>query len=86
MTRAKDGRIWAGHVKISEGFVKALRDERERTGLSPSAVLRGAADKPALLSAEMVANWMTGQTKTASPDHMAFVIAAYRKARTRRRG
>lgn len=86
MARTKDGLTRQGHVRISAGFIKALRAERKRTGLSPSALLRRqAADKPAYLTAAMISNWMSGQTKAAHPEHMAFVIAAYRQARDKRR-
>lgn len=80
MARTKDGLTRQGHVEISRGFIKALRAERDRTGMSPPALLRRHADKPAYLTAAMISNWMSGQTKTAHPEHMAFVIEAYRQA------
>lgn len=79
--RSRRGGAWPGYVEITEAYLTQLRAERKRTGVSPAALMRACPDKPPLLTSEMISNWMSRTTNTASEELMCFVSSLAASAR-----
>lgn len=75
------GPIWnlPDHRPISDEQLEELRFHRNRTGMGGGRLLNGATDKPAGLNSAMVTSWLGGQTRTALPEHLDYILARYRK-------
>lgn len=71
------------HRPISDTDRAALRFHRERTKIGGAVLLRGAENKPKGLSEAMISQWITGKTRTAQPEHIAYVLALYEARPTR---
>lgn len=63
---------------ITEGELAELRVHRERTGRGGGVLLRNAPDKPPGVTSAMISNWLSGRSKMADSDHIAYVLARYR--------
>lgn len=50
---------------------------REETGVSSRKLLRGRHDKPDGLNASIIDQWMAGNTNTAKPDHLDYVLGLW---------
>ena len=55
----------------------ALVTHRDRTGMKSAALLKSAPDKPSNLRAETVKAWMNGQTRSADPAMLKYVLNLY---------
>lgn len=66
---------------IPQETLEAIRALRSETGVSAPDLLHGLPDKPTFLSGQMVNSWLSGQSKRAIPDHIEFVLEAYRALR-----
>lgn len=65
------------HHIISDEVYQELHRQKTRTGLSGARMLAGASDIPVGLTSAMVMNWLTGTTRSALPEHVAYVLARY---------
>ena len=61
-------------VPVTDDVRHRLQEQRERTGLGPSAFLTVAGDRPNGLGEAAIAGWLSGAAKTARADHLAFVL------------
>lgn len=62
---------------ITAELLQKLKAERKRTGVGPTALLRGTAgdpDRPSTLKGIMITNWLSGTAKSARPGHVAYVL------------
>lgn len=62
---------------ITAELMEKLQAERERTGVGPTALLRGTAsdpERPPTLKGIMITNWLSGTAKSARPGHIAYVL------------
>ena len=59
---------------ITADYLDRLRAEKERTGFAQWALLNGADIVPEGLSSRMIGYWLSGQTKTATREHLDFVL------------
>jgi len=63
---------------ITADLLEKLKAERERTGVTPSALLRHCGSPPPDgLSLHMPGAWLRGTTKAANPKHVVWVLEAY---------
>ena len=62
---------------ISDDELLALVTHRDRTGMKSAALLKSAPDKPSNLRAETVKAWMNGQTRSADPAMLKYVLNLY---------
>jgi hypothetical protein len=78
-----------GYAPIPETTLAALRAERTRTGIGPVRLFGRMKVRPDGLNDSMIRAWLAGQTKSARPEHVAFVLEAWRalpdRSRARRR-
>lgn len=65
-------------LAISAEELAELRSHRERTGIGGANLLRNALDIPTGLTASMISSWLIEATKSAAPEHLAYVLARYR--------
>ena len=65
-------------VMITEDVRAALIAYKERTGVGASALLKGARDTPAGLSASLVTAWIGGYVGSARKDYLDYVIARWK--------
>jgi len=68
----------ADYRLISDAEFVELRSHRQRTNLSGERLFLHAAAPPMGLDGSMVSAWINQQTLSASPEHIAFVLALYR--------
>ncbi|MDF1722440.1 MAG: hypothetical protein P1U65_17335, partial [Minwuia sp.] len=77
----KEYDVVRGRVVLSSDIVKHLRDLRDISGRSSTAILKAATQKglsiPSGLNPAEISRWFSGQAKTASPRHLALVIDVY---------
>ena len=66
-------RVW-----ITPQFRAALARERDRTRVSPYALLKNLDDAPRRLRPDMVSAWIAGRTLTAFQHHIDYVLAKWR--------
>lgn len=66
-------------VLITDAIREELNDLHQRTEVGPQRLLKGKADRPTGLSSTTIYHWMEGKTKTASQEHLDFVLKAWRK-------
>lgn len=62
---------------ITAELLEKLKAERERTGVGPTALLRGTAsdpERPPTLKGIMITNWLSGTAKSARPGHVFYVL------------
>jgi hypothetical protein len=64
-------------VEVTAAIREELQRHRERTGLGPGAFLSFVDKRPPGLGHAAVAGWLSGVTKTARADHLAFVRRAW---------
>lgn len=67
-----------GFEKIGEADLAFFQVFRERTRLGVARFMRGADDRPSDLTDAMIAGWWNGQTTSAKPSHVAYVIERMR--------
>lgn len=63
--------------RISDNELLALVTHRDRTGIKATALLKSAPDKPSGLRAETVKAWTNGQTRSADPAMLKYVLDLY---------
>lgn len=56
---------------------RRIASERERTGVHPCALVRVAYGRPAFMSESIVRGWISGQTETADPLCISWVLTQY---------
>lgn len=56
---------------------RRIQEERDRTGVTPRALLAEASDRPLNISAEMIDAWQRGATRNASERSLRWVLNAY---------
>ena len=61
-------------VPVTNDIRRKLQEQRERTGLGPSAFITAAGDRPKGLGHGSIAGWLSGTAKTARADHLEFVL------------
>ncbi|NHK29398.1 hypothetical protein FF098_015895 [Parvularcula flava] len=66
-----------GRVRLTPAILKKIEDEKERTGIASTLLLRYADNVPDGFSSSLLDYWMRGKIKSASQDHIDFVLAAY---------
>jgi len=59
---------------LSEPVIHRLRALREQTGIGPAALLSGADDLPAGLTAAIVTSWLMGTVASARTVHLSYVL------------
>ena len=64
-------------VRITSRFRNALARERDRTGVSPYALLKSLDDAPRRLRPDMVSAWIAGRTLTAFQHHLDYVLVKW---------
>lgn len=70
---------------ITEAIRQKLRAERDRTGLTPSALLRiTEKERPKDLSISAPGLWIRGDVRSLKPEHLEFVLSAYEACPTTR--
>jgi len=62
-------------VSITAGIRRELRALEKQSGLGPSAMLRGANNRPQGLTSVAVRSWMSGLAKSALKAHLEFVLS-----------
>lgn len=70
-------------VPMTDDKRRKLREQRERTGLGPSAFITAVGDRPKGLGQASIAGWLSGTAKTARADHLAFVLRKWAELPTR---
>ncbi|AZI37880.1 hypothetical protein NT2_13_00790 [Caenibius tardaugens NBRC 16725] len=65
--------------------VAQLRGHAERTGVGAMRLLRGAKDKPAGLTSNVIAHWLRGAAQYANPVHVAYVMERWAALPTNKR-
>lgn len=64
-------------VALTPDILAALRAGITRTNKGPSAILRGARDRPDGLHAALIQTWLSGKTRTARSRHLDYVMNCY---------
>lgn len=67
-------------VTMTADILAELRAAIARTNKGPTAILRGARDKPEGLKAALVQTWITGKTRTARRAHIDYLMERYNAA------
>ncbi|MEO1190271.1 MAG: hypothetical protein AAFY02_00815 [Pseudomonadota bacterium] len=60
-------------VSLTPAITEELCRLREESGIGPSALLRGAEDRPQGLAGDTIRRWLTGKAKTANPVYLDYV-------------
>lgn len=81
--RLPDMGLGVEKVPIADNTLATLQAERDRTGLGGTALLAERTDKPTGLTAFIISGWLAGQTKSAFPAHLDYVLTLYAAAETR---
>jgi len=66
-------------IPITDEVMQKLLRLRRETGVSSRRLLRGQDDKPTGLNSSIIDQWLAGNVKSAKPDHIAFVLSAWKK-------
>lgn len=67
-------------IPITEEIRQKLKDERDRTGINPSYLLRQTnSEIPDGLTFILPGNWLSGASKTLNTEHLDFILAEYAK-------
>lgn len=65
-------------ITVSRALRNKLLAEKERTGLGPMRLLRGARqEKPAGLTSKIIENWLNGSTQVVKSEHLNFVLKRF---------
>ena len=74
----QNGRTRRYRYEIEIDTLQRIREEKQRTGTSPIALLRSLFHcSPPELSADMINNWVTGRTRKAYWEHVNWVLEQY---------
>lgn len=72
-------------IPITEEVRQKLKDERDRTGINPSYLLRQTnSEIPDGLTFILPGNWISGASKTLNVEHLEFILAEYAKVPSNR--
>lgn len=72
------------YVIISEEDLTALRAERQRTGMGGRKLWHHAKGPPAYLDYNIVQSWLDGQSKSAPPEYVRYVLDLYKSLPSRK--
>lgn len=61
-------------ASISDETLAKIRYEIDRSGIGVMRLLRGAQDRPDGLTVQIIDSWLHGRVRSASPDHVTYVI------------
>lgn len=66
--------VASGYAEITAAQRERLLALKDKTGLAPNALMRGAKDAPPGLHSNKIKAWMTGSIKTARPEDLDYVF------------
>ena len=70
----------AVYVPITDEIRRKLESERERTGVGPTALMRGTAhdpDRPKTLKGQTISLWLSGKIESARLSQLDYVLARW---------
>lgn len=64
-------------IKIPEGFLQKLEEEKLRTGYGALKLFRGRKNIPVGLNSGIINTWLSRSVESARPSHMEYVLQKY---------